>query len=85
MDWAPPQGDGRPALANFVFDGGRIDNGPGQNEPRLRDGELSGWTLAAPREWDDLLSPHMARPGQGLRQRDLALEPTVTTPSGRRR
>ena len=61
VDWVPPQDDGRPALANFLFDGGRIDVGPGQQEVRLQDGELTGWTLAAPREWDVLLAPNMAR------------------------
>jgi 8-oxo-dGTP pyrophosphatase MutT (NUDIX family) len=61
VDWVPPQDDGRPALANFLFDGGRIDVGPGRQEVRLQDGELTGWTLAAPREWDVLLAPHMAR------------------------
>ena len=33
----------------------------GQREVRLQDGELTGWTLAAPRERDVLLAPHMAR------------------------
>jgi len=33
-------------------DGGRIDVGPGQQEVRLQNGELTGWTLAAPREWE---------------------------------
>ena len=61
VDWVPPQDDGRPALANFLFDGGKIDLSPGQQEIRLQDGELTGWTLAAPREWDDMLAPHMAR------------------------
>lgn len=61
VDWVPPQDDGRPALANFLFDGGLLDNSPGQQEVRLQEGELTGWTLAPPHEWDNLLAPHMAR------------------------
>ena len=60
VDWVPPQDDGRPALANLLFDGGRLDSGP-DREIRLQDDELTGWTLAAPPEWDSLLAPHMAR------------------------
>jgi 8-oxo-dGTP pyrophosphatase MutT (NUDIX family) len=57
VDWVPAQPDGRPPLCNFLFDGGTL----GQQEIRLQDGELTGWKLAAPREWEQLLAPHMAR------------------------
>ena len=60
VDWVPPQDDGRPALANFLFDGGRLDSSF-DREIHMQDGELTGWTLAAPPEWDSLLAPHMAR------------------------
>ena len=60
VDWVPPQDDGRPALANFLFDGGRLDSSFDQ-EIHMQDGELTGWTLAAALEWDSLLAPHMAR------------------------
>jgi 8-oxo-dGTP pyrophosphatase MutT (NUDIX family) len=60
VDWVPPQDDGRSALANFLFDGGRLDSGLDRGI-RLQDGELTGWTLAAPHQWDSLLAPHMAR------------------------
>lgn len=60
VDWVPPQDDGRPALANFLFDGGLLDSSF-DREIRLQDGELTGWTLAAPPEWNSLLAPHMAR------------------------
>jgi len=43
-----------------LFDGGRLDSGL-DREIRLQDDELTGWTLAAPPEWDSLLAPHMAR------------------------
>src|ERR1017187_3231310 len=38
--WVSPQADGRPALANFLFDGGQINNSRGQQEIRLQDCEL---------------------------------------------
>jgi hypothetical protein len=60
VDWVPPQDDGRPALANFLFDGGQLDSGL-DREIRLQDNELTGWALAAPPEWDSLLAPHMER------------------------
>jgi 8-oxo-dGTP pyrophosphatase MutT (NUDIX family) len=61
VDWVPPQDDGRPALANFLFDGGLLGPGPGRPGVQLQDGELTSWTMAAPGQWEDLLAPHMAR------------------------
>ena len=61
VDWIPPQDDGRPALANFLFDGGLPGTDPGRQDIRLQDGELTSWTMAAPGQWEDLLAPHMAR------------------------
>jgi ADP-ribose pyrophosphatase YjhB (NUDIX family) len=61
VDWVPPQDDGRPALANFLFDGGLLGPGPGRLDVQLQDGELTNWTMAAPGQWENLLAPHMAR------------------------
>lgn len=61
VDWVPPQDDGRPALANFVFDGGPIACAEAEQRIRLQPGELTGWRLAAPQEWGTMLAPHMAR------------------------
>jgi len=60
VDWVPTQDDGRPALANFLFDGGRLDSAR-EREVCLQNGELTSWVLAASHEWDGLLAPHMAR------------------------
>jgi len=61
VDWVPPQDDGRPALASYAFDGGHLDGEEAKQRVRLQPGELTGWTMAAPDEWDTLLAPHMAR------------------------
>lgn len=61
VDWVPPQSDGRPALANFLFDGGRITQAHAEQRLRLQAGELSEWRLAGPEQWDELMAPHMAR------------------------
>jgi 8-oxo-dGTP pyrophosphatase MutT (NUDIX family) len=61
VDWMPPQPDGRPMLANFLFDGGAITEDEGRQRLRLPAGELAGWRLAAPGEWRELLVPHMLR------------------------
>jgi ADP-ribose pyrophosphatase YjhB (NUDIX family) len=61
VDWVPPQPDGRPALANFLFHGGVITGAEATERIHLQPGELTGWQLAAPHEWDTMLAPHMAR------------------------
>ncbi|MEX5637643.1 hypothetical protein [Parafrankia sp. FMc2] len=56
VDWVPPQPDGRPALVNFVFDGGTIT--PTQAAGlRLQDSELRAWRLCTWQEADALLGP----------------------------
>ncbi|WP_433788698.1 NUDIX domain-containing protein [Actinoplanes sp. CA-252034] len=61
VDWVPAQPDGRPALANFLFDGGRITQEHAEQHLILQADELTEWRLAAPHQWDELMSPHMAR------------------------
>lgn len=61
VDWVPPQTDGRPALANYLFDGGPVTETHAHRDIRLAAGELTAWHLATPAEWDTLMAPHMAR------------------------
>jgi 8-oxo-dGTP pyrophosphatase MutT (NUDIX family) len=61
VDWMAPQPDGRPALANYLFDGGRITAQYAERHIRLQPGELSEWRLAGPGEWDQLFAEHMVR------------------------
>ncbi|NMO50696.1 NUDIX hydrolase [Actinoplanes sp. TBRC 11911] len=61
VDWVPPQPDGRPALANFLFDGGSINQHTAEQHVRLQSDELNAWRLAGPDEWDHLFAEHMIR------------------------
>jgi 8-oxo-dGTP pyrophosphatase MutT (NUDIX family) len=61
VDWVPEQSDGRPPLANFLFDGGAITEEQAAQRLHLDPEELTQWQLATPTQWDDLLAPHMAR------------------------
>ncbi|OPC79564.1 NUDIX hydrolase [Embleya scabrispora] len=61
VDRVPPQPDGRPALANHLFDGGTLTRADAERHLHLADDELSSWHLAEPAEWDRLMAPHMAR------------------------
>ncbi|MGD0560818.1 MAG: NUDIX hydrolase [Streptosporangiaceae bacterium] len=61
IDWVPPRPDGRPALANFVFNGDALINSEAQQRIRLQSDELTAWRMAGPQEWDTLLPPHTAR------------------------
>jgi 8-oxo-dGTP pyrophosphatase MutT (NUDIX family) len=61
VDWVPPQPDGRPALVNFLFDGGRITEDWAHEHLRLDAGELSAWRLTTAADRAGLLEPHMAR------------------------
>ncbi|MFJ1550739.1 NUDIX domain-containing protein [Streptomyces sp. NPDC088246] len=61
VDWVPEQLDGRPPLANFIFDGGLITQEEAETRIHLDTDELTAWQLAAPDQWDTLLAPHMAR------------------------
>ncbi|MFC5185679.1 NUDIX domain-containing protein [Actinomadura harenae] len=61
VDWVPPQPDGRPALVNYLFDGGLITGAEAERRVRLAGDELFEWRLAAMDEWDGLLAEHMVR------------------------
>lgn len=61
VDWMPGQPDGRPPLANFAFDAGRLTEAEAEQCVELEADELAAWRLASPDEWDQMLSPHMAR------------------------
>jgi 8-oxo-dGTP pyrophosphatase MutT (NUDIX family) len=61
VDWVPPLPDGRPALANFLFDGGQLTHAQAEQRLHLQPDELTAWQMAGPDDWDTLLAPHMAR------------------------
>ncbi|MFF2331164.1 MULTISPECIES: NUDIX domain-containing protein [unclassified Streptomyces] len=61
VDWVPEQADGRPPLANYLFDGGPITESQARARIHLNTDELTAWQLAIPDQWDTLLVPHMAR------------------------
>ncbi|MFG2630243.1 NUDIX domain-containing protein [Streptomyces sp. NPDC048473] len=61
IDWVPEQADGRPPLANYLYDGGLITQHEAQKRIHLDPDELTAWQLATPEQWDILLAPHMAR------------------------
>ncbi|MGI8313360.1 NUDIX domain-containing protein [Saccharopolyspora hattusasensis] len=53
-----PEQQPRPALLNFLYDGGLLQDA---GQIRLDDTELAEWRLTGPDEWDELLVAHMAR------------------------
>lgn len=61
VDWVPTTTDGRPPLANFLFDCGILPAAEAKQRIRLQADELSAWRFAGPGDWDRLLRPHMAR------------------------
>jgi len=61
VDWVPAGSDGRPVLANFLFDGGRLTPAQARRRIVLQPEELSEWRLTGPDEWPELLAPHMVR------------------------
>ncbi|WP_239334293.1 NUDIX hydrolase [Frankia sp. CiP3] len=61
VDWVPPQEDGRPALVNFLFDGGPLTAHDAGRSLCLQTDELTAWRLCAPDEYDQFLAPYMAR------------------------
>lgn len=61
VDWVPAQPDGRPALANYLFDGGPLSAAAAEQQIRLQDDELTAWRFASPDEWPAMLPEHMAR------------------------
>ncbi|MYW06375.1 NUDIX domain-containing protein [Streptomyces sp. SID3343] len=61
VDWVPALPDGRPALANHVFDGGTLGTADAEHRIRLDRSELRSWRFAEPSAWQRLMAPHMAR------------------------
>lgn len=61
VDWVPAQPDGRPALANFIFDGGSLTEQNAHHTLHRQPDELTDWRLCSPEESDRLLAPHLAR------------------------
>jgi len=61
VDWVPAQSDGRPPLANFLFDGGQVTRQYLEDNIHLAGDELAQWRLADPSEQDKLLMPLLAR------------------------
>ncbi|MFC9249978.1 NUDIX domain-containing protein [Amycolatopsis thailandensis] len=59
-DWVPTQLDGRPALTNYVFDGGVLTD---EQIATLRptDDEVKSWTFCSLDEAVRRLRPHLAR------------------------
>ncbi|MGH3624950.1 MAG: NUDIX domain-containing protein [Sciscionella sp.] len=60
VDVVPPQPDGRPALTNFLFDGGILTDEQ-RATIRCADGELGAWKYCGPDEYATRLPPHMVR------------------------
>jgi 8-oxo-dGTP pyrophosphatase MutT (NUDIX family) len=61
VDWIPEQPDGRPALANYLFDGGVLCHDDAVRRLRLDGDEHAEWRVAGADQWADLLAPHMVR------------------------
>lgn len=61
VDWVPAQDDGRPPLANFLFDGGEVTQDWLQSNVHLAADELAEWRLADADEQEQLLMPLLAR------------------------
>jgi hypothetical protein len=61
VDWVPAQPDGRPPLANYVFDGGVITEEWAREHVRLDTNEVTEWRLADAAERETLLIPLLAR------------------------
>jgi 8-oxo-dGTP pyrophosphatase MutT (NUDIX family) len=61
VDWVPEQPDGRPALANYLFDGGILTHDDAARRLHLDGDEHAEWAFAGARQWEDLLAPHMVR------------------------
>lgn len=61
VDWVPVQDDGRPALINFVFDGGLLTLEQADRHVELNKDELVEWKFTTSGQWDELLIPRLAR------------------------
>ncbi|MEZ0113763.1 8-oxo-dGTP pyrophosphatase MutT (NUDIX family) [Catenulispora sp. EB89] len=61
VDWVPALPDGRPPLANFVFDGGLVSEDWLAANVVLQQSELAEWRLADASQQEALLMPLLAR------------------------
>ncbi|MBS2535031.1 NUDIX hydrolase [Catenulispora sp. NF23] len=61
VDWVPALPDGRPPLANFLFDGGTVTETWLTANAVVQQSELAEWRLADEREQEALLMPLLAR------------------------
>lgn len=61
VDWVPALPDGRPPLANFLFDGGIVTQDWLAANIVLQQSELTAWRLADVSEQEALLLPLLAR------------------------
>jgi 8-oxo-dGTP pyrophosphatase MutT (NUDIX family) len=61
VDWVPALPDGRPPLANFLFDGGLVAEGWLAANVVLQRSELAEWCLADAGLQESLLMPLLAR------------------------
>ena len=89
VDWVPAQPDGRPLLANFLFDGGTITECRLKENARLDSDELSQWCLADAADLDGPLIPlldgRVRAALHALANGTAALPPWRPAPRGRRR
>ena len=60
VDWVPAQPDGRPPLANFLFDGGIVTERWLREHVHLAADELTDWYLADVDDLDGMLIPLLA-------------------------
>lgn len=60
VDWVSALPDGRPPLANFLFDGGAVTEGWLAANIVLQPSELADWRLADESELESLLMPLLA-------------------------
>ncbi|GAA1973070.1 NUDIX hydrolase [Catenulispora subtropica] len=61
VDWVPPLPDGRPALANFLFDGGSVTEDWLAAHVVVQSEEIAEWRLADADVRRSLLMPLLAR------------------------
>ncbi len=61
VDWTRPRPGGRPGLVAFVFDGGLLTAEEAKARITLPADELADWRLVAADEWEEYVTPGIAR------------------------